>query len=119
MTGLPKSPRVRPPFNRTSVNAWMASHVNDFRDSKTGEMNMTRRIVLTPSVITDDNLASIDKPREAVSVAKDLAAIADRTTAKQAGNQTAVFIHMTREKSEAEYGDIIVLDHVPDVKRKE
>ena len=83
------------------------------------DLALDRISTMFATVITEENLASIDKPREAVAVAKDLAAIADRTTAKQATNQTAVFIHMTREKSEAEYGDVIVLDHVPDVKRKE
>ena len=83
------------------------------------DLALDRISTMFANVITNENLAAIDKPREAVAIAKDLASIAERTAVKGPGNATAVFVHMTREKREEEYGDMIVIDHVPDVKAKD
>ncbi len=71
------------------------------------------------STITPENLDAVKDPAKAVAVAKDLAAIADKVSLKGPSTQTAVFVHMAREKDESEYGEPVIIEHVPDAKRSD
>ncbi len=94
-------------------------------DAVEGEKKSVRDLALDrissmfASTITADTLNGVRDPAKAVSVAKDLAAIADRVSLKGPTVGNAVFIHIPREKDESEYGEPIIIEHVPDVKRKD
>ncbi|KKM00308.1 hypothetical protein LCGC14_1805730 [marine sediment metagenome] len=71
------------------------------------------------TTITPASLDGVTNPAKAVSIAKDLAAIADKVQTRGPNVGNVVFMHMAREKAESEYGDPIIIEHVPDKKRSD
>lgn len=65
------------------------------------------------TVITQENLSAIKGVKEAVTVAKDLSTIIDKTTPK-AGKSMGIYIHLPRIKNEEEYEAIDILAKVED-----
>jgi len=80
------------------------------------EVALERVAGMFASVINDQNLGTLPI-RAAVGAAKDLATIVDKLTPKQAGTNVAVFVHPPRVRSEAEYGEVIVVAARPDQKQ--
>ena len=71
------------------------------------------------STISPEALDGVKDPAKAVSVAKDLATIADKVQVRGPTVGNAVFISMPRVKAEDEYGDPVIIEHVADVKRSD
>lgn len=82
--------------------------VNSVRESA-----LDRLSTLFAHSITDKALQDL-KVREAVSIAKDLASVADKVQERGKEGPRVVFVNEIRVKDEAEYGTPIILDRKED-----
>ena len=85
------------------------NHVKEKEDS-IRDLALDRISTLFAHSITEANLQTM-KVREAVSVAKDLASVAERVQDKRQQGPRVVFVNQIRVKDESEYGDPIIVAH--------
>lgn len=81
---------------------------------KVKEKAYDRLVSLFENNISEENLATL-KTREAISAAKDIAAVIDRISPKSGdnGNKIAFVVYAPRIRGEQEYESIEVASHVP------
>ncbi len=85
------------------------NHVKEKSDS-IRELALDRLSTLFAHTITDKKLQDL-KVREAVSIAKDLASVADKVQERGKEGPRVVFVNEIRVRDEKEYGTPIIIEH--------